>query len=64
MVLAAEAGRVGYIETDEPAHVLRYANLQEHGWYLLDDDFDGDEPGSWVTDQYVYAPVAGPADAW
>ena len=32
-------------------------NLQEHGWYLLDDDFDGDDPGSWVTDQYVYGPV-------
>ena len=50
------AWRVG-ISTDEPVHVLRYANLQQHGWYLLDDDFDGDEPGSWVTDQYVYGPV-------
>ena len=50
------AWRTG-ISTDEPIHVLRYDNLQEHGWYLLDDDFDGDEPGSWVTDQYVYGPV-------
>src|SRR6185295_5298256 len=43
--------------TDEPAHVIRYQNLHEHGWYLLDDDLVGDEPGAWVTDQYVYAPV-------
>jgi hypothetical protein len=50
------AWRTG-ISTDEPIHVLRYENLQQHGWYLLDDDFDGDEPGSWVTDQYVYGPV-------
>ena len=50
------AWRVG-ISTDEPAHVIRFANLQQHGWYLLDDDFVGDEPGPWVTDQYVYAPV-------
>ena len=55
MVLVG-AWRTG-ISTDEPIHVLRYDNLQEHGWYLLDDDFDGDEPGSWVTDQYVYGPV-------
>jgi hypothetical protein len=50
------AWRTG-ISTDEPVHVMRYANLHEHGWYLLDDDFDGDAPGSWVTDQYVYGPV-------
>ena len=45
------------VSTDEPAHVDRYENLHERGWYLLDDDFDGDEPGSWVTDEYVYGPV-------
>jgi hypothetical protein len=50
------AWQVG-ISTDEPAHVVRYENLVQHGWYLLDDDFDGDQPGAWVTDRYVYGPV-------
>ena len=51
------AWRVG-VWTDEPAHVIRYANLQDHGWYLLDDDFDdAGEPGEWVPDRYVYAPL-------
>ena len=56
VMLLLGAWRAG-VSTDEPAHVLRYGNLQQHGWYLLDDDFDGDQPGAWVTDQYVYAPV-------
>ncbi len=55
MVLVG-AWHVG-VWTDDPAHVVRYANLDERGWYLLDDDFDGDRPGSWVADQYVYGPV-------
>ncbi len=57
LVVMLGAWRVA-VWTDEPAHVIRYANLQEHGWYLLEDDFNGEEPGDWVTDQYVYAPVA------
>ncbi len=56
MVLVG-AWRVG-ISTDEPVHVMRYSNLEHHGWYLLDDDFDGSEPGAWVTDKYVYGAVA------
>jgi hypothetical protein len=50
------AWRVG-VSTDEPAHVVRYENLHTHGWFLLDDDFDGNQPGAWVTDRYVYGPV-------
>jgi hypothetical protein len=51
------AWRTG-VAVDEPFHVFRLRNLFDTGWYLLDDDFDGSVPGSWVTDQYVYAPVA------
>ena len=46
------------ISTDEPFHVFRLRNLFATGWYLLDDDLAGSSPGPWVTDEYVYAPVA------
>jgi hypothetical protein len=51
------AWRTG-VSVDEPYHVLRLRNLFETGWYLLDDDLDGSVPGAWVSDEYVYAPVA------
>jgi len=51
------AWRTG-ISVDEPFHVFRLRNLFATGWYLLDDDFDGSAPGSWVSDEYVYAPIA------
>jgi hypothetical protein len=55
-MLLLGAWQVG-VSTDEPVHVDRFANLLDHGWYLLDDDLVGDDPGPWVTDQYVYGPV-------
>src|SRR5690606_35864223 len=45
------------ISYDEPYHAIRLQNYFSHGWYLLDDDFDGRVPGAWVTDKAVYAPV-------
>jgi len=45
------------VSFDEPFHVLRLRNFFKLGWYLLDDDIDGNQPGAWVTDRYVYAPV-------
>ncbi len=56
-ILLCGAWRIG-IATDEPFHVLRLRNLFATGWYVLDDDLSGSEPGPWVTDAYVYAPVA------
>lgn len=46
------------VSWDETYHVLRMRTyLGSSGWYLLDQDLDGGEPGSWETQQYVYAPV-------
>lgn len=49
--------RIG-ITVDETFHVVRLRNYLGQGWYLLDDDLRSGRPGSWVTDSYVYAPVA------
>ncbi|UDY24800.1 hypothetical protein [Nocardioides sp. Kera G14] len=51
------AWRTG-ISWDESYHVMRLRNLLEHGWYLLDQDLDGDRPGDWESQKYVYGPVA------
>jgi hypothetical protein len=45
------------VSFDEPYHVMRLSNYYQHGWYLLDDDLSGGEPGAWVSDAYVYGPV-------
>lgn len=51
------AVRIG-VTVDETFHVMRLSNFLEHGWYLLDDDLGATgEPGAWVGDRYVYAPV-------
>lgn len=42
---------------DEAYHVGRMRSFLEHGWYLLEGDLDGDRPGSWEDQAYVYAPV-------
>jgi hypothetical protein len=56
-LLLAGAWQIG-ITTDEPYHVQRLQHYFSVGWFLLDDDLLGAEPGSWVHDQYVYGPVA------
>jgi hypothetical protein len=37
--------------------VLRMRSFLDHGWYLLDGDLLGGEPGPWEDQQYVYGPV-------
>ena len=51
------AVRIG-VSVDEGFHVVRLRNFVAHGWYLLDDDLTGSEPGWWVSDRWVYAPVS------
>lgn len=46
------------VTVDETFHVVRLRNYLDSGWYLLDDDLGPSGPGAWVTDSYVYAPVA------
>ncbi|WP_374456571.1 hypothetical protein [Nocardioides sp.] len=57
VVTLVGAVRIG-ITVDETFHVVRLGNYFDHGWYLLDDDLRAGRPGEWVTDSYVYAPVA------
>lgn len=57
VVTVVGAVRIG-ITVDETFHVVRLRNYLDQGWYLLDDDLRASAPGSWVTDSYVYAPVA------
>ncbi|MFW6775698.1 hypothetical protein ACOACO_15550 [Nocardioides sp. CPCC 205120] len=45
------------VSWDETYHVARMRSFLEHGWYLLEGDLDGDRPGSWEDQAYVYAPV-------
>lgn len=45
------------VSWDETYHVMRMRNFLEHGWYLLDGDLDGGEPGAWEDEVYVYSPV-------
>lgn len=42
---------------DEAYHVERMRSFLDHGWYLLAGDLDGDRPGWWEDQAYVYAPV-------
>lgn len=46
------------VSWDETYHVLRMRNFLGPGWYLLDGDLQGDHPGPWEDQAYVYAPVA------
>lgn len=57
VVTVVGAFRIG-ITVDETFHVVRLRNYLDQGWYLLDDDLRPSGPGAWVTDSYVYAPVA------
>ncbi len=45
------------VSWDETYHVLRMRNYLEHGWYLLDADLLGDQPGPWEDQQFVYGPA-------
>lgn len=45
------------VSYDESYHVLRMRNWLDHGWYLLDGDLLGDEPGPWQEQRYVYGPL-------
>jgi hypothetical protein len=45
------------VSWDETYHVLRMRNYLDTGWYLLDADLLGDEPGPWEDQQYVYGPA-------
>ena len=46
------------VSWDETYHVLRMRTyLGPSGWYVLDHDLHGDDPGSWAGSVYVYAPV-------
>ncbi|MDF9715924.1 hypothetical protein INN71_16150 [Nocardioides sp. ChNu-153] len=45
------------VSWDETYHVARMRSFLEHGWYLLEGDLDGDRPGAWEDQAYVYAPV-------
>ncbi len=46
------------VSWDETYHVLRMRNyLGAPGWYLLDGDLLGNDPGPWEDQLYVYAPV-------
>lgn len=56
-IAAAGAWRTG-VSWDETYHVMRLRNAFAHGWFLLDADLDGGEPGAWVDQRYVYGPVA------
>ena len=57
VVCVLGALRIG-VTVDETFHVARLQNYFDHGWYLLDDDLTtSGDPGRWVGDAYVYAPV-------
>ncbi len=62
LVLGVGLSLVGAWQTgvswDESYHVTRLRNYLDHGWYLLDQDLDGNKPGSWENQQYVYGPIA------
>ncbi|GAA4694643.1 hypothetical protein [Nocardioides nanhaiensis] len=45
------------VSYDESYHVLRMRSWLDHGWYLLDGDLLGDEPGPWQEQRYVYGPL-------
>lgn len=43
---------------DETYHVARMQGFLDHGWYLLANQLDGDAPGAWEGQEYVYGPAA------
>ena len=45
------------VSWDETYHVMRLTTFLEHGWYLLERDMLGGEPGPWEDQQYVYGPA-------
>ena len=45
------------VSWDETYHVMRLTTFLEHGWYLLERDMLGSEPGPWEDQQYVYGPA-------
>ena len=45
------------VSWDETYHVMRLTTFLEHGWYLLERDMLGSEPGPWEDHQYVYGPA-------
>jgi hypothetical protein len=55
-VVFVGAWRTG-VSWDETYHVLRMRNYLDTGWYLLDADLLGNEPGPWEDQQYVYGPA-------
>ena len=61
---AVGAWRTG-VSWDETYHVVRMRNYLDAGWYLLDGDLLGDEPGPWEDQRYVYGPATmGLAHLW
>lgn len=57
VVMAFVGGWRTGVSRDETYHVLRMRNYLDSGWYLLDSDLDGAEPGAWQQQRHVYAPV-------
>ena len=57
VVLAVHGAWTTGVSWDETYHVGRMRSFLEHGWYLLEGDLDGDRPGAWEDQAYVYAPV-------
>ena len=61
LVVAVPATFVGGwltgVSWDETYHVMRLTTFLEHGWYLLERDMLGGEPGPWEDQQYVYGPA-------
>lgn len=45
------------VSWDETYHVMRMRNFLDTGWYLLDGDLLGSEPGPWEEATYVYGPA-------
>jgi len=56
--MALLGGQTTGVSWDEPYHVERLTNYQDHGWYLSNNEMIDDGPGPWATSRYVYAPVA------
>ncbi|NEN79662.1 hypothetical protein [Nocardioides zeae] len=57
VALAVHGAWTTGVSWDETYHVGRMRSFLEHGWYLLEGDLDGDRPGAWEDQAYVYAPV-------
>ena len=57
VALAVHGAWTTGVSWDEAYHVGRMRSFLAHGWYLLEGDLDGDRPGAWEDQAYVYAPV-------